>query len=114
MYMGWDRKRDAIVRGVAHLDKIGPSPTNMYYNYYATQVMHHFGGSPWRRWNGKMREQLIATQGKTGHEAGSWHFDDQHGDVGGRLYTTAMAIMTLEVYYRYLPLYADRAVNESF
>ena len=27
-------------------------------------------------------------------------------DVGGRLYTTAMSAMILEIYYRYLPLYA--------
>ena len=27
------------------------------------------------------------------------------GDIGGRLYTTAMCAMTLEVYYRYMPLY---------
>jgi hypothetical protein len=114
MYMGWDRQREALVRGVLRLDKIGPSPTNMYYNYYATQVMHHYEGDPWQRWNAKMREHLIATQAKIGHETGSWHFDDQHGNVGGRLYNTAMAVMTLEVYYRYLPLYGDRAVKESF
>ena len=114
MYMGWDRQREALVRGVSRLDKIGPSPTNMYYNYYATQVMHHYEGEPWQRWNARMREHLIATQAKVGHETGSWHFDDQHGNVGGRLYSTAMAVMTLEVYYRYLPLYGDRAVKESF
>jgi hypothetical protein len=114
MYMGWDRQREALVRGVSRLDKIGPSPTNMYYNYYATQVMHHYEGEPWQRWNSKMREHLIASQAKIGHETGSWHFDDQHGNVGGRLYSTAMAVMTLEVYYRYLPLYGDRAVKESF
>jgi hypothetical protein len=113
MYMEWDN-RDALARGVSNLGRAGPSKTNMYYNYYATQVMHHYGGSPWKRWNAKMREHLIATQAAVGHEAGSWHFNDQHGDVGGRLYTTAMAVMTLEVYYRYMPLYGERAVNESF
>ncbi len=114
MYLGWERQRDPLARGVARLGKIGPSPTNLYYNYYATQVMHHYGGDPWQRWNAKMREHLIATQALQGHESGSWHFDDQHGNVGGRLYSTAMAVMTLEVYYRYLPLYGDRAVTESY
>ena len=38
--------------------------------------------------------------------AGSWHFPDRWGDVGGRLYTTALCAMTLEVYYRFMPLYA--------
>jgi hypothetical protein len=114
MYMGWDREREALVRGVAYLDKTGPLKSNMYYNYYATQVMHHYGGKPWQRWNARMRDDLVAAQERVGHEAGSWHFDDQHGNVGGRLYTTAMAVMTLEVYYRYMPLYRDRAVKESF
>jgi hypothetical protein len=114
MYMGWEHEREALARGVAYLDRSGPSKTNIYYNYYATQVMSHYGGSPWKRWNAEMREHLIATQAAVGHEAGSWHFADQHGDVGGRLYTTAMAVMTLEVYYRYMPLYGERAVNESF
>jgi hypothetical protein len=112
--MGWDRQREALVRGVSRLDKIGPSPTNMYYNYYATQVMHHYGDEPWQRWNAKMRQHLISTQARIGHETGSWHFDDQHGNVGGRLYNTAMSVMTLEVYYRYMPLYGGRAVTESF
>jgi len=48
---------------------------------------------------------LVATQVKSGHERGSWHFPDRWGDVGGRLYTTAMCAMTLEIYYRYIPLY---------
>ena len=50
-----------------------------------------------------MRDYLIATQDRRGHQTGSWHFKDKHGSVGGRLYTTAMSIMILEVYYRYLP-----------
>jgi hypothetical protein len=114
MYLGWQRDREALVRGVAYLDKTGPSKTNIYYNYYATQVMHHYGGEPWKRWNARLRDYLILAQGQTGHEAGSWHFDDEHGNVGGRLYTTAMAVMTLEVYYRYMPLYGERAVNEAY
>ena len=36
---------------------------------------------------------------------GVMDFTGGRGEVGGRLYNTAMAVMTLEVYYRYLPLY---------
>lgn len=114
MYTGWGRERDALKRGVLFLDKLGPSKTDIYFNYYATQTLHHFEGPTWNRWNARMREQLIQTQAKEGHEAGSWYFPDQHGDVGGRLYNTAMSILTLEVYYRYLPLYGSKAITESF
>lgn len=51
---------------------------------------------------------MVKTQAVNGHERGSWHFKDHHGDVGGRLYTTAMAALILEVYYRHLPLYQRR------
>jgi hypothetical protein len=86
----------------------------MYYNYYATQVLHHVGGEPWKRWNGKMRDQLIASQSSRGHEQGSWYMRDRHGDRGGRLYCTALAAMILEVYYRHLPLYKQDSVDEAF
>ena len=65
-----------------------------------------------------MRDYLIATQAKANsrggsHEAGSWYFPDRHGDKGGRLYNTAMAVMILEVYYRYMPLYRQQAVEDE-
>ena len=77
----------------------------MYYNYYATQVMHHWGGPEWDRWNNVMREHLIRTQIRDGHATGSWDVADRHGSLGGRLYMTTLALLTLEVYYRHLPLY---------
>jgi hypothetical protein len=114
MYLGWGRNHPGLVAGAAGLDKLGPSETNMYLNYYATQVLFHRGGPPWDRWNKKMRDYLIATQATEGHENGSWYFQDYHDDRGGRLLNTALAILTLEVYYRYLPLYSTRAVDSGF
>jgi len=114
MYTGWGRNNPALRRGVAYLNEWGPSESNMYYDYYATQVMHHWGGSQWEQWNRKMRDHLVATQATAGHEAGSWYFADRHGDKGGRLYNTAMAVMILEVYYRYMPLYSQEAVAGEF
>lgn len=105
MYMGWKRDRPELKAGVEYLSQIGPDRNNMYYNYYATQVMHHFGGEPWEKWNAKMREQLVTTQLKDGPGAGSWNVTDPHGGAGGRIYQTALSVMTLEVYYRHLPLY---------
>lgn len=113
MYTGWHRSRPALIRGAKLLEEWGPSKTDMYFNYYATQVLCHFNGPQWERWNPKMREYLIATQATSGHEAGSWYFPDRHGDKGGRLYNTAMAVMTLEVYYRYMPLYDREAIGED-
>jgi hypothetical protein len=119
MYLGWKREMEPLQRGVQIISTLGPSTNttanknNMYYNYYATQLMHHWGGYPWQRWNEVMREYLIKSQATRGHETGSWFLDGaDHGiSQGGRLYCTAMAAMTLEVYYRYMPLYRDQSTQ---
>lgn len=119
MYLGWNRNHPGIRKGVNYLGTIGPLRHDMYYNYYATQVMHHWGGDEWTKWNAVMREQLVQTQERKGHAAGSWsplNSDgsprDPHGTArGGRLYATCFAILTLEVYYRHLPLYQRQAVE---
>ncbi len=76
--------------------------------------MRHWEGPLWEEWNPKMRDYLVATQDATGHESGSWHFEGKHTEPGGRLCSTAFAIMTLEVYYRYMPLYGENSVDDGF
>lgn len=88
--------------------------TDYYYWYYATQVLHHYGGKPWDAWNREMREKLPAAQIKRGRESGSWPPQaDRWGGTGGRLYTTCMAIYCLEVYYRHMPIYKTGFDDES-
>jgi hypothetical protein len=65
----------------------------------------------WSQWNTRMRDLLIDTQ-DTGltperpDQKGSWSADgDRWGGQLGRLGYTSMALLTLEVYYRHLPLY---------
>jgi hypothetical protein len=113
MYLGWKRDNPALVRGAQILHDTGPVAGNMYYNYYATQVLHHFGGELWTSWNERMREMLVDSQVKEGHSGGSWGEDDIFGDLGGRLYYTSLATMTLEVYYRHMPLYAERSLEDG-
>ncbi|MBN1853289.1 MAG: terpene cyclase/mutase family protein [Pirellulales bacterium] len=111
MMLGWDHDNSSLYRGVTYLSRHGPSDHNMYFNYYAAQVMRHYGGREWDRWNVRLRDFLVATQARSGHERGSWQFDEQYSRNAGRLYNTTMAIMTLEVYYRYMPLYGKSAVE---
>ena len=113
IYMGWKRTNPGLSRGVEYLSGVGPSRNNMYYNYYATQVMHQYGGPMWKKWNGVMRDQLVDSQLRKGHASGSWNVTDPHGRAGGRLYQTCLSIMTLEVYYRHLPLYKHRNVDDD-
>ena len=116
MYLGWKKDNAALQRGVEYLSQTGPSKGNMYYNYYATQIMRHWGGDEWDKWNKGMRDFLIAEQNKQGHKEGSWFMDggDHGAGVGGRIYCTAMATMILEVYYRHMPIYGESAAEEDF
>ena len=105
MYLGWKREKPQLKQGVEFLSGLGPSRNDIYFNYYATQVMHHWDGELWDKWNVRMRDQLVETQIKEGPGAGSWDVTDPHGSTGGRIYQTALSLLTLEVYYRHLPIY---------
>lgn len=111
-YLGWPREHRGMKAGAYYLLENLPSPKKLdssqpwfYYIYYATQVMHNMGGEFWRKWNDAMKTTLLTTQRKTGPLAGSWDPTERYGRHGGRIYTTALAICTLEVYYRHMPLY---------
>ena len=117
MYLGWKSDRKALQEGVAALAKRGPSQTDYYFNYYATQVLfQHTGGTgvTWRQWNRKMRDQFVEQQDKTGHAKGSWFVKGPHTERGGRIYMTSLATMSLEIYYRYMPIYKTEAVETEF
>lgn len=81
---------------------------NYYYWYYGTLAMYQHGGDPWFRWNGRVRDAIVGRQRVRGHSSGSWDPDDsRYGARGGRVYCTALATLSLEVYYRYLRLYDE-------
>jgi hypothetical protein len=110
MYTGW-QDTDAIDRGLADLARPGPDPTAIYQNFYLAQALLQRDHPAWPRWNAKNRDQIVAQQTRLGHEAGSWFFADPDTAPGGRLAHTALAVLTLEVYYRMLPIYGPRAVE---
>ncbi len=87
------------------------NPPNEYYWYYGTLGTYQLQDSHWQRWNESLKQTLLSSQRKDGSMAGSWNTNTMWGGYGGRVYTTAMATLSLEVYYRYLPLY-ERAENE--
>ena len=112
-YLGWQRNRPEMTHGLGSFvakDPIDRRDSDVYYWYYATQTLHHYGGPLWEKWNEKMRVELPAMQEKNGAEQGSWSpMNDAWGTYGGRLYTTCFSLYSLEVYYRHMPLYADQA-----
>lgn len=106
-----DRAARRVIAGL-HPPADRATNTNwMYFDsaahaYYGSMALFHRGGADWEAWNDVVRERLIRAQCREDHARGSW--DPEDGwlrSEGGRIYTTTLAILTLEVYYRYLPLY---------
>jgi hypothetical protein len=105
-HLGWRQRNPELLAGVVQLRRTGPLTNNMYYSYHATQVMHHMGGAAWDGWSPKMRDALVAAQDdgkKEPHQKGSWYDpkDTVSSEMGGRIMTTSLSLLTLEVYYRH-------------
>ena len=62
-------------------------------------------GKYWKAWNERMRDMLVTTQVTKGPMAGTWDPVDPREKTGGRICSTALRLLMLEVYYRHLPLY---------
>lgn len=120
---GWRRDTPAFAEGAKGLLKRAPNPQSkrldLYYCYYATQVVRFYGGEEWRIWNegtsegngrrtGGLPDLLLSLQDRTPANRGSWdpRIDTNHASFGpncGRLGSTCFCLLMLEVYYRYVP-----------
>lgn len=96
--------------GIDIILKRPPNKTrpNYYYLYYSMYALFAAGGDAWNSWNPQVRDLVVSLQNRGDKNAklkGSW--DPRGGsqiDAAGRLAVTSMALLTLEVYYRHLPL----------
>ncbi|HEX5138940.1 MAG TPA: prenyltransferase/squalene oxidase repeat-containing protein [Planctomycetota bacterium] len=110
IFLGEDPKTSEIIRKGANLCVDLPPKWNpddgsidMYYWYYATLALFQVGGTPWKKWNDAMVDAIVKHQNLqgTGSRTGSWDPIGVWGDDGGRVYSTAVLVMCLEIYYRY-------------
>jgi len=120
LYRGWKVSDPRAIEGAEylkrHLPSIGRSRSgtqrDTYYWYYATQFMFHMGGDYWEAWNDRLYPLLLNTQITRGDLAGSWDprlpVPDRWGPQAGRIYITTMNLLSLEIQYRYLPLYDEK------
>ena len=87
-----------------------------YYWYYGTLAMFNQGGDGWDEWNDHLRAALRPAQDRSldardrrRHSYGSFPAFGRGwgrwGRVGGRVYSTALGVLMLESYYRYVPAY---------
>jgi hypothetical protein len=72
---------------------------NLYEHYYVSQAAMNEGGDFWKGYNKMMRDELLDHQ----NPDGSWPSPPGNRHSVGPIYDTALAVLMLEVYYRYLP-----------
>lgn len=89
-----------IERGLAYLMKHLPPQREpeahyIYGHYYTAQAMFLAGDVYWRTWWPAIRDELLARQ----NEDGSWE------DEAGKEYSTAMALIILQMPNRVLPIF---------
>ncbi|MHC4136132.1 MAG: hypothetical protein ACYS0K_14225, partial [Planctomycetota bacterium] len=110
IFLGEDPRASEMIKKGANLCVELPPVWNpdtgdidMYYWYYATLALFQTGGAYWRKWNENMKDAIVKNQHQkgSGSRTGSWDPIGVWGDDGGRVYSTAVLVMCLEVYYRY-------------
>lgn len=79
----------------------GKSVIDYYYWYYGTLAMFQMGGQHWTDWNEQLKTAIVPHQEQGGCKDGSWPINSRWGNRGGRVYTTALNVLSLEIYYRY-------------
>lgn len=115
LYLGWSPGSPEMARTAEILVRSPPNDgdrvdwertfQSSYYWYYATLALFHVGGDAWEAWNVWIQRTILPLQRTTEHREGSWDPDPNWlGAAGGRVATTALNVLTLEVYYRYAPL----------
>jgi hypothetical protein len=107
--LGRKRHETRMIQAASFLSDNLPNwsaDANSYYWYYGTLAMYQHQGEAWERWNKAMTREILEHQITSGPAAGSWDPTDRWSLIGGRIYQTALCTLSLEVYYRYLPLYS--------
>lgn len=114
-FLGMTRENPAANEAGNYLlgDLPGRGDGNVYYWYYGTLGMFQLQGNHWRQWNKALQDSLLKTQQTSGDLRGSWDPDNVWGAYGGRVYSTALSTLCLEVYYRFLPLYVEAASRDT-
>ena len=111
IFMGQNPKtQPEITKGAALCSALLPTwnpndgSIDMYYWYYATLAMYLGGGSQWTKCKEAMKTAMVDSQRHDGDFCaykGSWDPLDAWGGDGGRVYSTAILALCLEVYFRY-------------
>lgn len=99
-----DRLRQAEWLAKASMDQVlRVSPIDLLHTAVVTEALFQMGGPFWNLWNPEVRRAVLSAQRRepSDHRFGSWDPQGPSGVVGGRVASTALAVLCLEVYYRH-------------
>jgi hypothetical protein len=110
-FMGQNEKEKPVMKAAADLILSKPpiwdtkaGTIDHYYWYYATYSLFQMGGRHWTEWQKKLETAVVKNQHMDKSKKnlyGSWDPVCAWGEDGGRVYSTAILVLTLEAYYRY-------------
>lgn len=95
-----ERSRKGVALVLSKLPVWEPNKLDFYYWYFGTLAMYQVGGEHFEQWNDALLEAVVETQESEGEARGSWRPLDAWGEEGGRVYSTALLTMCLEVSHR--------------
>ena len=77
---------------------------DFYAWYHGSMAMRQLGGEHWKAWSSALHTALLEHQRTDGAFTGSWDPCGPWGTDGGRIYATAMGVLSLTAWYRYAVL----------
>ncbi len=93
-----------VVRILNQLPEWKKNRVHVGYLQIATLVCFQYGGDTWKTWNSILKPALLQSEAKDG----SWPADGIWiGPTASQVATTAFCTTSLQVYYRYLPVYRN-------
>ncbi len=105
---GTDALLATIPPDTAFQDRMALDLCHLWFGSLALLRTQGNGKNSWAPWNSKVKKALVALQqaaqdAGTEGSAGSWGIVDRWSSFGGSIYTTSLAVLTLQSYYRYPP-----------
>jgi hypothetical protein len=109
IFCGETRKNIRMLKGIEIIEKNLPQwdkpemlSVDPVYWYFATYAIFYYGGGNWDKWYEKMIETISEGQENKGCVDGSWKPVGRWGEWGGRMFNTALNVLTAEIIFRYL------------
>jgi HEAT repeat protein len=91
------RSADLVAQKPPRWDADGS--VDLYYWFHGTDALRRVGGAAWDGWRNALVAALVPHQDRSsaGCARGSWAPEDPWGTEGGRVYSTSMALLSLEM-----------------